>query len=232
MTQQHDNENAGATLAAGQCPVCGSLQALVAYSDETETVRVRHLVQEIHGMAGERCRVCGETFADSASTARWSEVATALVAKARADEGAELRRVRQKLRLSQVQAAALTGGGHNGFNRYETGKAQPVPAVVNLFRLLDKHPQLLQELEPINATGNKRAKAGEAVTVRAVKPPRLLRGVLRRKQQAANAQAKGKAAAKKAQDVAALVVATAKKKGSSPKAGTPTPRRPVAPGRR
>jgi HTH-type transcriptional regulator / antitoxin MqsA len=43
-------------------------------------------------------------------------------------------------------AARLTGGGHNAFSRYERGEAVPLPAVVNLFRLLDKHPELLKDL--------------------------------------------------------------------------------------
>jgi HTH-type transcriptional regulator/antitoxin MqsA len=30
--------------------------------------------------------------------------------------------------------------------RYERGEATPLPAVVNLFRLLDKHPELLKDL--------------------------------------------------------------------------------------
>jgi hypothetical protein len=45
-------------------------------------------------------------------------------------------------------AARLTGGGHNAFSRYERGEATPLPAVINLFRLVDKHPELLQELAP------------------------------------------------------------------------------------
>jgi HTH-type transcriptional regulator/antitoxin MqsA len=40
----------------------------------------------------------------------------------------------------------LTGGGVNAFSRYENGKAKPVPAVINLFRLLDKHPELMEEI--------------------------------------------------------------------------------------
>jgi len=55
-------------------------------------------------------------------------------------------RIRRKLGLSQVAAARLTGGGHNAFSRYERGEAAPLPAVVNLFRLLDKHPELLKDL--------------------------------------------------------------------------------------
>ncbi len=43
-------------------------------------------------------------------------------------------------------AARLTGGGHNAFSRYERGEAAPLPAVVNLFRPLDKHPEMLKDL--------------------------------------------------------------------------------------
>ncbi len=62
----------------------------------------------------------------------------------------KLARVRRKLKLklTQADAAELTGGGHNAFSRYERGEAKPMAAVVNLFRLLDKHPELLKELRP------------------------------------------------------------------------------------
>jgi HTH-type transcriptional regulator/antitoxin MqsA len=66
--------------------------------------------------------------------------------QARAAERSEIRRIRRKLGLSQAMAAKLTGGGHNAFSRYERGEALPLPAVVNLFRLLDQHPELLKEL--------------------------------------------------------------------------------------
>lgn len=58
----------------------------------------------------------------------------------------EIRRIRRKLGLSQVTAARPTGGGDNAFSRYERGEAAPLPAVVNLFWLLDKHPELLKDL--------------------------------------------------------------------------------------
>ena len=62
------------------------------------------------------------------------------------EEIAELSRIRKKLKLTQQEAAKLAGGGKNAFSRYERGQAKPVAAVLNLFRLLDKHPQLLKEL--------------------------------------------------------------------------------------
>lgn len=61
-------------------------------------------------------------------------------------ERAELLRIRKKLGLKQTEASVLAGGGKNAFSRYERGEAKPVAAVINLFRLLDKHPALLSEL--------------------------------------------------------------------------------------
>lgn len=65
------------------------------------------------------------------------------------EEAAELARIRKKLKLTQHEAANLTGGGHNAFSRYERGEAKPIQAVINLFRLLDHHPDLLKELRQI-----------------------------------------------------------------------------------
>lgn len=62
-------------------------------------------------------------------------------------ERAELLRIRKKLGLKQVEASALAGGGKNAFSRYERGETKPVAAVINLFRLLDRHPDLLRELQ-------------------------------------------------------------------------------------
>jgi HTH-type transcriptional regulator/antitoxin MqsA len=64
-----------------------------------------------------------------------------------AEAAADLARIRKKLKLTQAEAAQLAGGGKNAFSRYEHGKAKPVAAVVNLFRLLDHHPELLSEIK-------------------------------------------------------------------------------------
>ena len=64
---------------------------------------------------------------------------------ARAAQRSDIRRIRKKLGLSQAMAAGLTGGGHNAFSRHERGESAPLPAVVNLFRLLDRYPDLLKE---------------------------------------------------------------------------------------
>jgi len=55
-------------------------------------------------------------------------------------------KVRKKLSLDQKQAAELFGGGVNAFSRYETGKTKPPLALVQLLKLLDRHPEQLEEL--------------------------------------------------------------------------------------
>ncbi|KFN45181.1 hypothetical protein N787_13385 [Arenimonas metalli CF5-1] len=55
-------------------------------------------------------------------------------------------RVRRKLQLDQREAAEIFGGGVNAFSRYETGKALPSVALVKLLKVLDRHPELLDEV--------------------------------------------------------------------------------------
>jgi HTH-type transcriptional regulator/antitoxin MqsA len=117
---------------------------------ENETLPIRHgpLSVDVKGLAGWRCTSCREVVFDSKSARRYAAAGDALVRQARQTERAEIRRIRRKLGLSQATAAMLTGGGHNAFSRYERGEAAPLPAVVNLFKLLDKHPELLKEINP------------------------------------------------------------------------------------
>lgn len=128
-----------------QCGACGARQ-MQAFSGEAFPMSHGGRSVTVPDLSGHRCGLCGEVYFESESQRRYVDASNALVHAARADEGAMLRKVRKRLGLTQQQAARLTGGGVNAFSRYELGKAQPMPAVVNLFRLLDKHPELLEEL--------------------------------------------------------------------------------------
>jgi HTH-type transcriptional regulator/antitoxin MqsA len=55
-------------------------------------------------------------------------------------------KVRKKLALDQREAAEIFGGGINAFSRYETGKTKPSLALIKLLKVLDRHPDLLDEL--------------------------------------------------------------------------------------
>lgn len=125
------------------CPLCGE----GVLSDSS-----RNVVERYKGVSfsllvhGAFCNHCHDGFPefDPKQEARWVAFRDSIDA----EESAELTRIRKKLRLTQAKAAVLAGGGKNAFSRYEKGKVKPVAAVINLFRLLDRHPELLKELRP------------------------------------------------------------------------------------
>lgn len=114
---------------------------------EDAIIELDGLTRVVPGVKGWHCPACGEIeFVGDGSAKRYAAALESLAAERDARQREELARIRKRLKLTQAQAAAIAGGGPNAFSRYERGKARPVAAVVNLFRLLDKHPELLAEL--------------------------------------------------------------------------------------
>jgi HTH-type transcriptional regulator / antitoxin MqsA len=54
--------------------------------------------------------------------------------------------VRKKLDIDQREAGEIFGGGVNAFFRYENGKIKPPLALVKLLKMLDRQPDLLDEV--------------------------------------------------------------------------------------
>jgi HTH-type transcriptional regulator/antitoxin MqsA len=127
------------------CPDCG-VPAAVPFKGETFRISHKEDATEVQGLSGWRCSSCGEVVFDAKSAKRYASAGDELILKARDGERSEIRRIRKKLGLSQAMAAKLTGGGHNAFSRYERGEAAALPAVMNLLRILDRHPELVKEL--------------------------------------------------------------------------------------
>src|ERR1700737_254021 len=72
----------------------------------------------------------------------------------------DVRRIREKLGLSQVEAGELLGGGPRAFTKYEGGKVTPASSVMSLLHMLDANPGALaaltgQKLSPIEAEGSR-----------------------------------------------------------------------------
>ena len=131
---------------ARKCLSCEARKSMTRFEGETFTIEHVGMTATVEGLSGWRCKDCGEVEFDADSARRYAAAGDELVRRDREGQSKEIRRIRRKLGLSQVAAARLTGGGHNAFSRYERGEAAPLPAVVNLFRLLDKHPELLKDL--------------------------------------------------------------------------------------
>jgi HTH-type transcriptional regulator/antitoxin MqsA len=144
------------TFETDVCGVCG-IGTLTRFENRTISIEHEGLAAKVEGLSGAECSACGDILFDPASAIRYAEAGDHLEDLVRAKLQANLRRVRRKLKLSQAQAAKLTGGGHNAFSRYENGQASPMPAVTNLFKLLDRHPELLNEILPNDEPANANA---------------------------------------------------------------------------
>ena len=128
------------------CVSCKAGKAMTRFQGQTHSVEYGSARSAVKGLAGWRCEQCGEIVFDAPSAQRYAAAGDELVLASRKKQSRELRRIRQKLHLTQAEAARLTGGGHNAFSRYERGEAVPLPATTNLFKLLDRHPDLIKEL--------------------------------------------------------------------------------------
>jgi HTH-type transcriptional regulator/antitoxin MqsA len=133
-------------IMARNCLNCDTRSSMTRFEDETFTIEHAGMTATVEKLSGWRCNSCGEVEFDAESAQRYASAGDELVLRDRERVAEEIRRIRRKLGLSQAAAARLTGGGHNAFSRYERGETTPLPAVINLFRLLDKHPELLKEL--------------------------------------------------------------------------------------
>lgn len=57
-----------------------------------------------------------------------------------------IRRVRRKLKLSQREAGGLLKVGESAFDKYERGLVEPSGPTSQLLKILDRHPELVEEL--------------------------------------------------------------------------------------
>ena len=126
------------------CPVCfeGTLHQR---SKQTQFHYRGHTLD--YEQEGAWCDACEEGILSGKEAEVSEPILDEFMAQVEKEEARELARIRKKLGLSQKEAAKIAGGGHNAFSRYERGEAKPVAAVMNLFRLLDLHPHLLEELK-------------------------------------------------------------------------------------
>lgn len=127
-----------------KCPECG--KAMKRDESRTERVEYDGEVTFVEGLAGWFCVACGEAILDDESARRYGEAGDTLLARARERRQAEIRRIRKKLKLTQIQASQLVGVGKVAFSRYERGETQAPAPLVKLLRLVDHHPELVGEV--------------------------------------------------------------------------------------
>ena len=129
-----------------KCPVCGAAELIhdtrnLPYTYKGETTVVA-------AVTGDFCPACAESILDAGETNRVMREMSAFSKQVNAAivDPAFIVTVRKKLNLDQRQATEIFGGGINAFSRYENGKTKPPVALIKLLKLLDRHPNLIDEI--------------------------------------------------------------------------------------
>lgn len=130
-----------------KCPVCGEAELIhdtrdlpYTYKGETTT---------IPAVTADFCPACDESITDMVETERVMREMQAFNKQVNAAivDPKFIASVRKKLDLGQREAAEIFGGGINAFSRYENGKTKPPLALVKLLKVLERHPDLLDEVK-------------------------------------------------------------------------------------
>ena len=129
-----------------QCGSCGF--ATTEFKTFDKTLGHGRNAIFLQALRGDVCSACGDSVLDVESYGRWVEAQTRYVEAARASE---THRVRIKLNVSQRELAQAMGVGTLAVSRYERGATTPSGPFLRLLRILDKRPELFQELRAVDA---------------------------------------------------------------------------------
>jgi HTH-type transcriptional regulator/antitoxin MqsA len=140
-----------------KCPTCETGKLVEAVRDVPYVYKGKKTV--IKAVKGRFCDnpKCREVVMELGESVRTSKEMLAFNKKVNAELTPIdlLTQVREQFKLTQQQAAKVFGGGPNAFSRYESGKTKPPVALVKLFKVLNKHPDLFKEI----------AETGERISV-------------------------------------------------------------------
>lgn len=130
-----------------KCPACGG--AVLIHDTRDVAYTYKGEITSIPAVTADFCPACGEFILNREQGDRYSELVGMFQRQVNAAyvDPAYIARVRKQLDLDQREAAEIFGGGINAFSRYENGKTKPPLALVKLLRLLDRHPDLLEEVK-------------------------------------------------------------------------------------
>jgi len=129
-----------------KCPVCGAAELIHDTRDLPYIYKGEATL--IPAVTGDFCPACAESILDAVESDRVMREMRAFSKQVNASivDPGFIASVRKKLALDQREAAEIFGGGVNAFSRYENGKTKPPLALVKLLKVLDRHPDLLNEV--------------------------------------------------------------------------------------
>ena len=127
-----------------KCPACGNSEMITEVKEETLSYGGQSLT--LHSMKGDFCSSCGEGIWDEESYRRFIEAQSAIVRAVKGDVSADIRRIRKSLKMTQSELSEVVGIGKVAFSRYERGETKPPAPLVKLLKLVERHPDLLEEM--------------------------------------------------------------------------------------
>jgi HTH-type transcriptional regulator/antitoxin MqsA len=131
------------------CLQCDDGTLLVNQTKDV-TIAIDGLSAIVPAVQGWHCPVCGEIeFTEISSSNRFSDELAALRKASDQQRADSVRQIRKKLGLRQADAGRLFGGGVSAFSDYERAKTQPHKSTLLLLKILDKHPELLDEVRGV-----------------------------------------------------------------------------------
>lgn len=135
---------------AEHCPFCGKK----SYYHQTKMMTLRYKSTPITvKQPGFWCDICGEGVIggdDRKATQKELQTLRAQIDGLLPPD--KIKEIREKLKLTQLNASEIFGGGVNAFSRYERGET-PIPRPLSqLLIILKNHPNLLAEINQNGAT--------------------------------------------------------------------------------
>lgn len=132
-----------------KCPSCAAAELVHDTRDMPYTYKGESTI--IPSVTGDFCPACDESILDAVESRRTMNFMLEFNKQVNASivDPGFIASVRKKLALDQREAAEIFGGGVNAFSRYENGKTKPPLALVKLLKILDRHPDLLNEVKSV-----------------------------------------------------------------------------------
>lgn len=129
-----------------KCPICSATELIHDTRDLPYTYKGESTVIAL--VTSDFCPACAESILNTTESDRVMREMRAFSKHVNAAyvDPSYIANMRKKLALDQREAAEIFGGGINAFSRYENGKTKPPLALVKLLKVLERHPDLLNEV--------------------------------------------------------------------------------------
>lgn len=127
-----------------KCPHCKSGYLSFGFKSQIHTYKSNTFTVN---QPGDWCDNCPEGVLSGADIkATCQEIRDIQASIDRLLTSRQIKEIRNRLGLTQKEAASICGGGPNAFSRYESGKATVSRATSNLLLLLSKYPEEVKKL--------------------------------------------------------------------------------------